>query len=148
MERFISFGGYFAMPRQYGDGFMILGDSAGYLNGARLKGIHLAMRSGMLAAETAFEAISADDTSAARLQRFEQWIETQTRHIKAPVFKPFLKPLERIVLIAQTRINIRDIASVRLFVFEPPFKVFDDCAGFISSAESAEDVGELGESGI
>ena len=33
---------------------MILGDSAGFLNGARLKGIHLAIKSGILAAETAF----------------------------------------------------------------------------------------------
>ena len=35
----------------------------------RLKGIHLAMRTGMLAAETAFEAVRAGDTSAAALQR-------------------------------------------------------------------------------
>jgi flavin-dependent dehydrogenase len=46
-------GGYFSMPRMYGDGFMIVGDSAGYLNGARLKGIHLGIKSGMLAAEAA-----------------------------------------------------------------------------------------------
>src|SRR4051812_44575512 len=36
-------GGYSAMPRLHGDGFMILGDSGGFLNGARLKGIHLAI---------------------------------------------------------------------------------------------------------
>ena len=47
-------GGYYSMPRLYGDGFMILGDSGGFLNGARLKGIHLAIKSGILAAETAF----------------------------------------------------------------------------------------------
>jgi len=37
---------------------MILGDSAGFLNSQRLKGIHLAIKEGMLAAETAFEALT------------------------------------------------------------------------------------------
>ena len=49
---------------------MILGDSAGFLNSQRLKGIHLAIKSGMLAAETAFEALKKDDFSAAMLERF------------------------------------------------------------------------------
>ncbi len=65
-------GGWNTIPRCYTDGALIVGDSAGFMNSMRLKGIHLAMRSGMLAADTAFEAIRAGDTSAARLQRFEQ----------------------------------------------------------------------------
>ena len=50
-------GGLFAMPRPYADGLLIVGDSAGFLNGMRLKGIHLSMKSGMLAAETIWEAL-------------------------------------------------------------------------------------------
>ena len=53
-------GGLYAMPRPYAAGLMLIGDTAGFLNGMRLKGIHLAIKSGMLAAETAFEAIQAD----------------------------------------------------------------------------------------
>jgi len=68
-------GGYFAMPRLYGDGFLITGDSAGFLNGARLKGIHLAIKSGMLAAEAAFNALLAGDVSAARLSAYETGME-------------------------------------------------------------------------
>ncbi|MGZ7081417.1 MAG: NAD(P)/FAD-dependent oxidoreductase, partial [Thermoanaerobaculia bacterium] len=68
-------GGYFAMPRMYGEGFMIVGDSAGYLNGARLKGIHLGIKAGMLAAEAAFEALLSDDYSATRLSEYEQLFE-------------------------------------------------------------------------
>jgi electron-transferring-flavoprotein dehydrogenase len=68
-------GGYFAMPRQYGDGFMILGDSAGYLNGARLKGIHLAIKSGILAAETAFHALLNEDYSSQQLSEYEALFE-------------------------------------------------------------------------
>ncbi len=68
-------GGYFSMPRMYGDGFMIVGDSAGYLNGARLKGIHLGIKAGMLAAETAFHALLNGDTSSAQLQEYEAMFE-------------------------------------------------------------------------
>ena len=68
-------GGYFSMPRMYGDGFLITGDSAGYLNGARLKGIHLGIKSGMMAAETAFHALVAGDTSAALLGEYEALFE-------------------------------------------------------------------------
>jgi electron-transferring-flavoprotein dehydrogenase len=50
-------GGLFAMPSLDAPGLMLVGDSAGFLNGMRLKGIHLAMKSGMLAAETAFEML-------------------------------------------------------------------------------------------
>jgi electron-transferring-flavoprotein dehydrogenase len=50
-------GGWFSLPRPYMAGAMLIGDSAGYLNMTRLKGIHLAMKSGMLAAETTFEIL-------------------------------------------------------------------------------------------
>ena len=52
------------MPRSYGDGFLIVGDSAGFLNSARLKGIHLGIKSGMLAAETAFAGAARRGLSA------------------------------------------------------------------------------------
>ncbi|MDX1630575.1 MAG: electron transfer flavoprotein-ubiquinone oxidoreductase [Thermoanaerobaculia bacterium] len=68
-------GGWFSMPRPYGDGFLIIGDSAGMLNGQRLKGIHLAMKSGMLAAETAFEALKQEDGSESVLSGYRERIE-------------------------------------------------------------------------
>ena len=55
-------GGLYSMPRLYGDGFLIVGDAAGIMNSMRLKGIHLAIRSGMLAAQTVFEALKAGDS--------------------------------------------------------------------------------------
>ena len=65
-------GGLHAMPRFYADGLCIVGDTAGFLNGMRLKGIHLAMKSGMLAAEAIFDALAAGDTSADKLGAYEQ----------------------------------------------------------------------------
>src|SRR5277367_5459758 len=70
------YGGWFALPPLAGDGWMILGDSAGFVNSARLKGIHLAIKSGMLAAETAFEALTKDDSSAATLLNYQQRVES------------------------------------------------------------------------
>ena len=64
-------GGFWSLPRMALDGALIIGDSAGFLNSQRLKGIHLAIQSGIAAAETAHAALRADDTSAARLQEFE-----------------------------------------------------------------------------
>jgi electron-transferring-flavoprotein dehydrogenase len=66
------YGGWWAIPPVAGNGWMILGDSAGFLNSARLKGIHLAIKSGMLAAETAFEALKKDDSSAAALGEYQK----------------------------------------------------------------------------
>ena len=68
-------GGYYSMPRMYGDGFMIVGDSAGFLNGARLKGIHLAIKAGSLAGEAAFHALLAGDYSSNQLREVEGLFE-------------------------------------------------------------------------
>ncbi len=68
-------GGYYAMPRFYDDNLMIVGDSAGFLTTARLKGIHLAIESGMLAANTAVKALINGDTSANMLSYYNELFE-------------------------------------------------------------------------
>jgi electron-transferring-flavoprotein dehydrogenase len=65
-------GGWFSIPRTAMDGALIVGDSAGFLNSQRLKGIHLAMKTGMLAAETVFEALLKNDLSASTLKTYEE----------------------------------------------------------------------------
>jgi electron-transferring-flavoprotein dehydrogenase len=64
-------GGWHTIPRTWMDGALIVGDAAGYLNAFRLKGVHLALKTGMLAAETAFDAVRAGDVSASKLRAFE-----------------------------------------------------------------------------
>jgi electron-transferring-flavoprotein dehydrogenase len=68
-------GGWNTIPQVYMDGGLIAGDAGGFMNSMRLKGIHLAMRTGMLAAETAFDAVRAGDTSAAKLSDYQRKIE-------------------------------------------------------------------------
>jgi len=83
----IAAGGFYAIPELYGDGFLLAGDCAGFLNSQRLKGIHTAIKSGMLAAEAIFEALLAEDYSAARLRRYKElvrdsWITTELRSVR------------------------------------------------------------------
>jgi electron-transferring-flavoprotein dehydrogenase len=63
-------GGYWSLPRAYAAGALLVGDSAGFVNIRQLKGIHYAMKSGILAAETAFEALLAQDASEKRLSAY------------------------------------------------------------------------------
>src|SRR5215475_4825582 len=71
----LPYGGWLTMPRIYGNGWMILGDSASFLNSQRLKGIHLAIKSGMLAAETAFDALLSGDSSASTLSEYKASVD-------------------------------------------------------------------------
>ncbi|HEU4450280.1 MAG TPA: electron-transfer flavoprotein:ubiquinone oxidoreductase [Gaiellaceae bacterium] len=57
-------GGFQAFPERFSfPGGMITGDSAGFVNVPALKGIHYAMKSGLLAAETAFRAVGPGSTA-------------------------------------------------------------------------------------
>src|SRR5580698_4688133 len=80
-------GGWYSMPRTFVDGGLIIGDSAAFLNSQRLKGIHMAIKTGMLAAETIFDALRAGDTSAAKLAAFprkveQSWVAKELRGVR------------------------------------------------------------------
>ncbi len=68
-------GGWFSMPRLSGPGFLLIGDSGGFVNAQKLKGISVGMKSGMLAAETIFESLVAGDFSGPALASFERKVE-------------------------------------------------------------------------
>lgn len=70
-------GGWYSMPKLYGDGFMVCGDTASMVDVQKLKGIHLAMKSGMQAAETIIEGlVKGGEFSEAVTQGYEKRIET------------------------------------------------------------------------
>ena len=70
-------GGYYALPeRRHGDGVMIVGDAAGFVEVASLKGIHYAMQSGMFAARTIFDALKKSDTSAQALAGYDSLVNS------------------------------------------------------------------------
>ena len=73
-------GGYYAIPKLFTDNALIVGDSAGLVAMPALKGIHLAIRSGMLAAQTIADALSRNDTSEKSLQQYEELVNNSAIH--------------------------------------------------------------------
>jgi electron-transferring-flavoprotein dehydrogenase len=67
-------GGYYSIPKLYTDNALIVGDSAGLVAMPALKGIHLAITSGILAAQTAALALSKNDFSEKTLKNYENSI--------------------------------------------------------------------------
>jgi electron-transferring-flavoprotein dehydrogenase len=60
--RAISEGGFQSLPRLSFPGGVLIGDTAGFLNNAKIKGIHTAMKSGMTAAEAVYDALAQEGT--------------------------------------------------------------------------------------
>jgi electron-transferring-flavoprotein dehydrogenase len=68
----IPVGGLYAQPKLYCDGAMLIGDAAGMCNPFKLAGIHLAMKTGMMAAETIVDGLVEDDFSSVTLGRYTE----------------------------------------------------------------------------
>ena len=90
--RAISAGGLQSLPRLTFPGGLLVGDDAGFLNAARIKGSHAAMKSGMLAAESIFSALEAGregDEVADYPAAFEKsWLHEELH--RARNFKPLM----------------------------------------------------------
>ena len=76
----INTGGYWTMPKLYADGVMLVGDSASFLNGQRIKGIHTAMKSGMLAADTIILAFASNDFTSETLHHYHESVRMSWIH--------------------------------------------------------------------
>ncbi len=90
--RAIAAGGIQALPELVFPGGALIGCDAGFMNGGRIKGIHTAIKSGMLAAEAAFPAIGADrkqDVLQAYPDAFRRsWLYDELYRIRN--FKPWM----------------------------------------------------------
>jgi electron-transferring-flavoprotein dehydrogenase len=91
--RAITAGGLLSLPETVFPGGALIGCEAGYLNASRIKGSHAAIKTGMLAAEAAFEALNQNrhrDTLTAYPQAFKaSWLHTELH--KARNFKQWFK---------------------------------------------------------
>ena len=69
-------GGYYSLPeRRYGQGILIVGDAAGFVDVPSLKGIHYAMQSGMYAARAAFSELKAGAAPASALASYDRAVD-------------------------------------------------------------------------
>ena len=91
--RVITAGGLLSLPKTVFPGGALVGCDAGYLNASRIKGSHAAIKTGMLAAEAAYEALQAGrahDELSAYPEAFENsWLHTELN--KARNFKQWFK---------------------------------------------------------
>ncbi|MGE6191004.1 electron transfer flavoprotein-ubiquinone oxidoreductase [Stutzerimonas stutzeri] len=91
--RAITAGGLQSQPRLVFPGGALIGDDAGFLNAARIKGSHAAIKSGMLAAEATFDALVAgrqrDTLTSFPVAFRESWLYAELH--KTRNFKPYMK---------------------------------------------------------
>jgi electron-transferring-flavoprotein dehydrogenase len=90
--RAITAGGLNSLPKTVFPGGALIGCEAGFLNASRIKGSHAAIKTGMMAADAAFDAItsgrSADELSAYPAAFKKSWLYTELN--KARNFKPWM----------------------------------------------------------
>ena len=90
--RALTAGGLQSLPKLTFDGGALIGCDAGFLNASRIKGSHAAIKSGMLAADAAFDALGAErqhDELTAYATAFEQsWLHEELH--RARNFKPWM----------------------------------------------------------
>ncbi len=91
--RALAAGGLQSLPKLVFPGGALVGDEAGFLNAARIKGSHAALKSGMLAAESAFAAMQ-EERSRDELVSYPEAFRRSWLHdelYKTRNFKPYLK---------------------------------------------------------
>ncbi|MCZ6783187.1 MAG: electron transfer flavoprotein-ubiquinone oxidoreductase [Proteobacteria bacterium] len=110
-------GGLFAMPKLYCDGAMLIGDSGGFCNAFRLSGVHLAMKSGMMAAEAIVDALADKDFSSTTLGGYTEryrgsWAYDEHREARnfhgAANISPLFAMLNTPVMLATKGRGLRD----------------------------------------
>ena len=79
-------GGWYALAERHsGDGVVMTGDTAGFVDVPSLKGVHYAMQSGIYAARAIFQALKGGDTSAKGLAPYDTMVNES--YIKADMYR-------------------------------------------------------------
>ena len=132
----LSAGGLYTMPQLAVDGAVFVGDSASMLNIQRLKGIHTAMKSGMLAAETIIAALEKDDFTRNTLGLYESSVENSW--IKDELFQArnFTQALAKKGISQFIHLGAQYISGGRGII--DPLPIIEDCSTLkeISKAEA------------
>ncbi|MEN5373197.1 electron transfer flavoprotein-ubiquinone oxidoreductase [Stenotrophomonas hibiscicola] len=118
--RAITAGGLLSLPKTVFPGGALVGCEAGYLNASRIKGSHAAIKTGMLCADAAFDALAADrqhDELSAYPKAFEaSWLFTELQQAKN--FKQWFKKGQTV---ATLMIGVEQWLLPKLGVRNPPW---------------------------
>lgn len=106
-------GGWYSMPKLYHDGMLVAGDAASMVDVKKLKGVHLAMKAGMLAAETALEAILKNDFTEATLKSYDDRINNSI--VKSDLWQTrnFHQTISRGLLLSMPEIAVQELMGGR-----------------------------------
>jgi electron-transferring-flavoprotein dehydrogenase len=145
----ITSSGLEGMGRISGPGFLLTGESAGILDMQRLKGIHLAMKSGVLAAETILDALIHDDCSEGRLnsypERFKNSWAHEELHASRNYRKAFTKGLYHGLLQTGLTLTLPGISAVSTSgssVQQPSARARKDLKALLKAKEKHRPDGE------
>jgi electron-transferring-flavoprotein dehydrogenase len=120
--RAITAGGLLSLPKTVFPGGVLVGCDAGYLNAARIKGSHAAIKSGMLAADAAFEALAAG-RSADELGAYPAAFEASWLHRELHQARNFKSWFKKGVLIGSVMTGIEHWLLPRLGMKAPPWSI-------------------------
>ncbi len=127
--RAITKGGLNALPRQHFPGGLLLGCDAGTLNFAKIKGSHTAMKSGMLAAETVFEALAGEEPADGDLKVYAEAVRNSWLYDELYRSRNFGPALHRFGIMGGGTINFVD---QNLFRGKLPLTLHDRTADHIT----------------
>jgi electron-transferring-flavoprotein dehydrogenase len=135
-------GGWYTLPQLAVDGAVFVGDSASMLNVQRLKGIHTAMKSGMLAAEAVLTAIERGDVRAAVLDGYRAAVDGSWIRGELYAARNFGQALSRKGPAKFLALGAQFVTGGRGFV--DPMTIKDDAVGLAAAhLEPAPPVGDL-----
>lgn len=108
-------GGYYSMPKLYGNGFMVCGDSASMVDVQKLKGIHLAMKSGMMAGETVFEGLlqGATEFTESVTQGYDKRVANSYVHSELYRVRNFHQTLSKGIVASLPLLGLQEITGGR-----------------------------------
>jgi electron-transferring-flavoprotein dehydrogenase len=135
----LSAGGYYTMPQLVVDGAVVVGDSASMLNIQRLKGIHTAMKSGMLAAEAIIAALEKGDVSKDVLGEYASSVENSWIRDELYAARNFDQALSQKGLFKFITLGAQYLSGGR--GFKDPLKIKEDSSTLHTLAKAKSDRG-------
>jgi len=118
--RAITAGGLMSLPKTVFPGGALVGCEAGYLNVSRIKGSHAAIKTGMLAADAAFDALAADRQHD-ELSAYPQAFETSWLHAELQQAKNFKQWFKKGQTVATLMTGIEQWLLPKLGIRNPPW---------------------------
>ena len=125
-----------ALPKTVFPGGALVGCDAGFLNAARIKGSHAAIKSGMLCGEAAFEAVTAGRSSD-ELQAFEDKFKASWLHEELWTYRNFKNWFKKSPLMGKLMTGVEHWFLPKVGVSTPPWTLHNKTADHTKLQEAA-----------